>query len=132
MYLGGLNMTNFNSFVPTKEFWNSREVPLTSVPTTDDITTNDKGWSVYVIEVTGASSINATVVGALKINDENNQRTTPTYQPVALIDLATLKPVSAITGNGRFAAVVLGLAQFKINVTSLSGAVTICGTQGAY
>ncbi len=125
-------MTNFNSPVPTKEFWNSREVPLTSAPTTDDITTNDKGWSVYVIEVTGATTISATVEGALKINDASNQPTTPTYQPIALIDLTTLEKVDSIDDNGRFAAVILGVAQFRIRITSLSGSVTICGTQGAY
>lgn len=63
-------MTNFNSYLPVKEYWDSRAVPLTSVPGKDDITANDKGWSIYVIEVSGATNIDATVLGALNINDE--------------------------------------------------------------
>ena len=126
---------NVNVYIPTKEFFNSRAKPLTAVPTEQDTWYNKGGVDQFVIEVSGAEEIKATVEGCINLCDVNGNRLSVNeraFSALKIIDLSTLTTTDEITKNGLYAVGVGGVANIRINITALSGNVIIVGSTGSW
>jgi hypothetical protein len=125
---------NLNTHVITKEFYNSRRIPVVDLndlsKRKDDSWINSKNISTFIIEVSGAEEIEATVLSCINMTNISGERLEVSqrpYTPISLIDLSTLEVVHTITKNGLYQMGSSGLPEVRLNITKLSGNVVIIG-----
>lgn len=127
-----MNVKNISGSLPIKEFYNSRKVPLTSIPTVEDTWFNS-GADTFVIEVSGATTFGATVKGCVNYRDANNEKLPVADRPFSalkVINMSTMQTADTITTNGIYAVSVTGISNILIDIETLTGSVTIVGSCG--
>lgn len=130
-------MENLNTYIPTKEFYDSRQNPITSITDLNnreyDSWINKNNDSAFVIEVRGATSISAAVQGCVNMTDPNGDRLAPQqrqYSALKIINLTTLDMVDKIAANGLYQICSAGIPEIKLSITAIAGNAIIVGAGG--
>lgn len=130
-------MQNLNTYIPTEEFYNSRHKPITSLADLNsrpyDSWINCNNYSSFTIEVSGATSIDATVQGCVNMTDVDGNRLKPEdrkYSALKIINLTTFDIEEKITKDGLYQIASSGIPEVKLNVTAIEGNVIIVGAGG--
>jgi hypothetical protein len=127
-------MENLNAYVRTKEFCDSRKKPITSIEDFNsrefDTWINATNASTFVIEISGATTIEAKVGGCINMTDVDGSRLEPSKRPyveLALVNLSTFQVVNTITDNGLYQVSTSGIPEVVISIEKLEGNVVIVG-----
>lgn len=119
---------NLNTYIPVKEFYNSRREPITSLADLKarkkDSWTNCTNASSFTLEISGATTMKCKLKGCININDVNEKRV---YHPIQMIDLSNYSLVDEITKDGLYMIAITGIQEIMPEITEVSGVAIIVG-----
>lgn len=121
-------MTNLNLNVQVFPFFDSVKNPLSENRTSDSFKNN--GYDNMTLEISGTGSGTIVVQGCVNTLDANgNQKADAdcSWVNLAALSASNLQKIESITEKGIYFIGVGGISRIRVNVTNISGTITIVG-----